>query len=156
MNKPNLAPSANPRFQALIQSLGQASGLSTEPEDAGLLLQAGPYQLRVMPDGSSDERLVIEVDLASAANAPAAALALLHRINHVARFHHGWQLSLDEDERIVLHTQRQLARTDASQLQDLMVSGLERAAAVAGLWQEALPWSRTDQSTPVDPGALRA
>jgi hypothetical protein len=132
------APPPNPRFQALIQSLSALSGLKAEPDDSGLLLQAGPYQLRVMPDGSDAERLVIEVELADAAGAPAAVLALLHRINHVSRFHHGWQISLDEDEHIVLHTQRLLARTDADRLQELMASGLERAAAAAGLWHKAL------------------
>lgn len=138
MTRHQNSPPPNPRFQALIESVSKASGLETEVGNAGLLLQAGPYQLRVMPDGSDDERLVIEVELADAAGAPAAALALLHRINHVSRFHHGWQISLDEDEHIVLHTQRRLARTDAGRLQELMASGLERAAAAAGLWHKAL------------------
>lgn len=155
------SPSTNPRFQALIQSLSAASGLEAEPGDAGILLQAGPYQLRVMPDGSNDEGLVIEVELADAADAPAPALALLHRINHVARFHHGWQLSLDEDDRIVLHTQRLLARTDAGRLQELMASGLERAAAAAGLWHKALATLERDgggrlHDLNLDLGALRA
>ncbi len=132
------SPPPNPRFQALVESVSKASGLEAEVGNAGLLLQAGPYQLRVMPDGSDDERLVIEVDLADAAGAPAAALALLHRINHVSRFHHDWQISLDEDDRIVVHTRRLLARTDAGRLQELMTSGLERAAAAAGLWHKAL------------------
>ena len=160
-NNDTAPPPTNPRFQALIQSLSALSELPAEPGDAGLLLQAGPYQLRVMPDGSNDERLVIEVELADAADAPAPALALLHRINHVARFRHGWQLSLDEDDHIVLHTQRPLASTDASQLQDLMASGLERAAAVAGLWNKALAMIEQSGDTQrhnlnLDIGALRA
>lgn len=159
-SNPTHQPAANPRFQALIRSLRAAGGWTTQADDAGLLLQAGPYQLRVMPDGSDDERLVIEVELADAAGAPAPALALLLRINHVARYHHGWQLSLDEDERIVLHTQRLLARTDAGQLQALMASGLERAAAAAGLWHKTLATLERDGSVSpdalnLDAGALR-
>ena len=151
------APGDNPRFRALIEALSELSGLQAAP--GGLQAQAGPYLLRVLPDGSHDDRLVIEVKLASASDAPAAALALLHRVNHVARFHHGWQISLDEDDGIVLHTQRLISRTDARTLEALMASGLERAAHVAGLWHKSLQAIDSGAPAPAfnwEPGALRA
>lgn len=61
----------------------------------------------------------------------------------------------------MLHTQRLLARVDVAALQDLMAAGLERAAAVAGLWHRALSLSEDGTGLSagellMDPGALRA
>jgi len=125
-------------FAALIESFAQQVGLGQHRDGLGLTLEAGAYTATVLPDGSDDEQLVIEVSLGAARAAPAAALALLHRINHVARFRHPWQISLDMDEQIVLHTTRLISRTDASALQALLATGLERAAALDALWQKSL------------------
>ena len=140
MNTSNLAqaPAANPSFLALLESFARHSGLGQPSDALGLELEAGAYTARVLPDGSNDEQLVVEVDLGSAHGAPAAALALLHRVNHVARFRHGWWVSLDMDDQIVLHTSRSIAQTDAGALENLLTAGLERAAALDGLWKKAL------------------
>lgn len=127
-----------PRFRALMRAVSALTEFPTQTDDAGLLIQAGPYQLRVLPEGDGDQRLVIEIELAHAKDAPASALALLHRVNHMARFHHGWQISLDEDDHIVLHTLRLTSALNAELMQDLMATGLERAAEVAGVWTQAL------------------
>lgn len=153
------APAASTSFQALMHSFASLSGLAHSGEGLGLELQAGPHTARVMPDPQHDELIVIEVDVGDATDAPAGALALLHRVNHMARYRHSWWVSLDMDDHIVLHTKRALARTDASALEVLLTDGLERAEAVSSMWQKCL-LANTDEEAIVPPswdsGALRA
>ncbi len=144
------APPVSPSFQALMETFASLSGVAAVQDSLGLELQAGPHTARVMPDAVHPEQLVIEVDVGPAADAPAAALALLHRINHMARFRHGWWVSLDMDDHIVMHTTRALARTDAGALETLLTDGLERAVALNGMWQACLtgPSEDTPQALP--------
>lgn len=149
----------SPAFEALMRSFAQRSGLPPPSDGLGLELQSGAYTARVLPEPGQAQRLLIEVQWGSAAQAPASALALLHRVNHVARFRHGWWASLDMDERLSLHTARELADTDAGALEAALHEGLQRAAALDRLWQQALGTdsaAQVGQSMPLHTGALRA
>ncbi len=152
---------ANPRFARLMQTFAERLGLPVPVEGLGLELQDESLTLRILAD--ADDGLLVEVDVGSAHNAPAAALALLHRINHVARLRHGWQVGLDEDDHIVLNTRRSIARTDAGALERLVDAGLERADSLQRLWHKALQsleqegQSRGAETLPAfSAGALRA
>jgi hypothetical protein len=138
MNVPLTDAPTNPRFESLLAAFASRMGLPAPREGLGLQLQADPLTVRVLADAALEDRLLVEVDIAPAQDAPAQALALLHRINHVARLRHGWQVSLDEDDHIVMHTQRSLTKTDTAALESLLEAALDRATDLHALWQKTL------------------
>jgi hypothetical protein len=128
----------NPRFEALLAAFAARMGLPAPREGVGLELQSDDLTVRVLADTEDDDLLRVEVDIASAQGASASALALLHRINHAARLNHDWQVSLDDDDLIVMHALRSLAETDAVALEAMLDVALERSSALQTLWQAAL------------------
>jgi hypothetical protein len=61
---------------------------------------------------------------------------LLHLINQAARFEHEWPATLTQDDTILLHTIRDIVRTDTGQLQVLFADGIERAEVLVMILAE--------------------
>lgn len=126
-------PVASDQFVALIGEFAQAVGLQVEPDARGVEFVVGDHSVLIMPHPGEPERLVAEVSVGPLGAGPGVAedrLRWLHLINEAARFEHEWLATLSQDDSILLHTIREIVRTDTGQLQVLLANGIERAEAL--------------------------
>lgn len=144
-------------FAALVQAFAAFTGLPGQLDEHafGVEFDAGPHAARVLPHPLDDGWLQVEVEVCSAAQASARPLAMLHGLNSAARFEHRWLICIDADDTLLIHTGRALASTDAGALEGLIVDGLERAQALAALWQSALDGDAASASPAASEADLR-
>jgi hypothetical protein len=116
-------------FKAFLKVDSKSQG-----DEVGLTFTAQAHTARVMPHPTQPSALLVEVDVCAVGDTDAAAPLLMHRLNYLARFSHGWSLAIDADDMVVIYTTRSIARTDAGALEALIVDGLERAGAIEQLW----------------------
>jgi hypothetical protein len=131
-----------------------------EIDPLGLTFEAEGRVARIFPH--ADEGLaVIEVTAISlddvAEDDVARLAARLLRLNHEARFEHGWCIVLDDDSRLNVTTTVAVADTSGSLLAELLYDGIDRATSlstiVSGL-MSAEP-SEPETSPFVTAGAIR-
>lgn len=129
----------------------------------GFEFESGAHTVRVFPDGEG-ARVIIEVDVQSLSpdeveNAP--LLLMLHRLNEAARSEHGWAVTIDEADGILLSTSLPLAETDGVKLQTSVTEALDRAESLTALIAqfsnsasegsgEAIPDAATSSFNPLD------
>ena len=138
----------NQRFLALAADFATLLKLPFDPgeETLGLEFETARHTVRVLPHPSEESHFVISVDVfATEAGVPDSAWKMLLRMNLAAIAEHGWVIGLEEGGTLVLSRVVDLASTDASALESLMADGLDRAEALANLWNIAcgLPNSST-------------
>ena len=161
----NDTPTLSP-FQHWILEAATASGLSVPPhiDPLGIELEAEGHLARVTPH-SNDTLAITEVDVCSLADVSEESLAQLAvqllRINHEARFEHGWQIVLDDDDTIGITTTLSMSATDAETLAMVLVDGIERACALAEVVSGLLSPAFAQTQAPLDthrlaPGAIVA
>ena len=138
----------SPRFLATVTELAHLLNLAVDPSEdmLGLEFETVNHTVRVLPLPQDEQRFLIAVDvLSTAEGTPASAWMMLLRLNFAAIAGHGWVIGLEEGGTLVLSRVVDLASTDASALESLMADGLDRAEALANLWNIAcgLPNSST-------------
>lgn len=149
-------------FQRWLADAVRETGadVPAEIDPLGLTFEAEGRVARIFPH--ADEALaVIEVTaiaLDDVAEDDVARLAVrLLRLNHEARFEHGWSIVLDDDSRLNVTTTVAVADTSGSLLTELLYDGIDRAASlstiVSGL-MSAEP-SEPETSAFVTAGAIR-
>lgn len=134
-------------LEAFIDSLGH--DLSAAKGSSGFEFGSGDLTLRVFPDSTNPEMLVIEVDVrqldvVETLNAP--LLLILHRLNEAARSAHPWSATVDENDLLLLSAMRPISEVDAVGLQMLVSDALDRAESLAAL-VEQFSSSPSSQST---------
>jgi hypothetical protein len=142
---------ASPRFLAMVTELAHLLNLSVDPSEdmLGLEFETAHHTVRVLPHPQDEHRFLIAVDvLTTADESPASAWMMLLRLNLAAIAEHGWGIGLEEGGTLVLSRAVDLASTDPSALESLMADGLDRAEALANLWNIAcgLPNSSTGEA----------
>ena len=128
------------RFLAMVTELARLLNLSVEPSEdmLGLEFETTHHTVRILPHPQDEQRFLIAVDILSAADeTPASAWMMLLRLNLSAIAEHGWGIGLEESGTLVLSRAADLANTDPSALESLMVDGLDRAEALGNLWNIA-------------------
>jgi hypothetical protein len=150
-------------FQQWIADTARAVGaeVPAEIDPLGFAFEAEGRLARVLPH--TDEALaVIEVAATSLKDVPDDELAWLAlqllRLNHEARFEHGWSIVIDEGDGVRVTTTVTLSATDGTTLAELLYDGIDRAAllstVVSGLISAAASDVETD--APAGAGAIRA
>ena len=124
-------------LEAFLDSLGH--DLSGAKGSSGFEFGSGDFTVRVFPDSTNPEMLVIEVDVrqldvAETLNAP--LLLMLHRLNEAARSAHPWSATVDENSLLLLSTTRPIPEVDAVGLQMLVSDALDRAESLAALVEQ--------------------
>ncbi|MEI7783437.1 MAG: CesT family type III secretion system chaperone [Betaproteobacteria bacterium] len=120
-------------FETLLASFCQSVGLPADPEALGLEFEADGHTVLVSPDPRDDQRLLAEVLVGGFSELPEALFRLLNHLNDAARLEHDWVASVGLAGELRLHTQRSIAQTTPSDLEGLLVDGIERAQALASL-----------------------
>lgn len=130
------------RFQLWVaDAVKQAGAAVPETIDPlGLSYEAEGRVARIFPH-ADDGLAVVEVtamSLDDLAEDDVAQLAVqLHRLNHEARFEHGWSIVIDDDDRLNVSTTVSTAETTGTRLTEILYDGIDRAKAlstvVAGL-----------------------
>jgi hypothetical protein len=141
----------SPRFLAVVTELAHLLNLAVEPSEdmLGLEFETAHHTVRVLPHPQDAQRFLIAVDVLSTADGtPPSAWMMLLRLNLAAIAEHGWVIGLEEGGTLVLSRAVDLASTDPSTLESLMADGLDRAEALANLWNIAcgLPNSLTGEA----------
>jgi hypothetical protein len=118
---------------------------------------------RIMPH-AEDELAVIEVVAISLNDIPEDDIARLAvqllRLNHEARFEHGWSIALDDADGLNVTTTVSVAGTQPSHLAEILYDGIGRAASlsavVSGLIGAAEAAAAPAETSPiVGAGAIR-
>src|SRR5947207_12483488 len=149
-------------FQRWIAEAAREVGakLPAEIDPLGLSFEAEGRVARVLPH--ADEGLavieVIAVSLDDIGEDAAARLAVqLLRLNHEARFEHGWSIVLDDSDRLTVTTTVALADTRGNMLAEILYDGIDRATAlstiVSGLIDAKPPEPETSAGVGAIPGA---
>jgi len=118
----------------------------------GLSFEADGRVARILPHADED-LAVIEVTaiaLDDSAEDDVARLAVqLLRLDHEARFEHGWRIVLDDNDRLNVTTTVAVPGTRGNELRDILYDGVERAralsAVVAGLLGAGAPEPETTE-----------
>ena len=87
---------------------------------------------RTFAMGDAD-RMLVDVKVMRLDNPVAGLSVALHRLNHQSRLEHDWVISVDAADQLSLHTQRDIGRSRASDLQALLAEGIDRAQALLSL-----------------------
>ena len=137
-----MAATALTAFQRWVADVVRETGaeVPAEIDPLGLSFEAEGRVARIFPH-ADDDLAVIEVRASSldeVAEDNLARLAVqLHRLNHEARFEHGWAIVLDDADNLAVTTTVSLSVTRANMLAEILYDGIDRAAAlstiVAGL-----------------------
>jgi hypothetical protein len=126
------------RFQRWIADAAHDAGAAVpaELDPLGLSFEAEGRVVRIFPH-ADDAHAVIEVTattLDDAAEDGFARLAVqLHRLNHEARFEHGWSVVLDDSNRLNVTTTVDVTHTRAKMLTGILYDGLDRAKALSAV-----------------------
>ena len=123
-------------FQRWVADAVREAGadVPAEIDPLGITFEAEGRVARIFPH--ADEALaVIEVTavaLDDVADDDVARLAVrLLRLNHEARFEHGWSIVLDDDSRLNVTTTVAVADTSGNLLAELLYDGIDRAASLS-------------------------
>ncbi|MFM8984054.1 MAG: hypothetical protein ACKOLA_14425 [Spartobacteria bacterium] len=130
----------NPLFLALAADFAALLNLPFDPGEGtlGLEFRTARHTVRVLPHPLEESQFVVSVDvLATGAGVPDSAWQMLLRMNLAAIAEHGWQIGLEEGGTLVLFQVVELSRCGPSGLEKLMSDGLDRAEALASLWNTA-------------------
>jgi hypothetical protein len=125
--------SPSERFQALLTEFCASVQMPMDDAALGIEFEADGHRVLVVPDPRDTERMLIEVNVMRV-DTPAHALHMvLHRLNHQSRLEHDWVISVDAADQLSLHTQRDIGRSRASDLQALLAEGIDRAQTLLSL-----------------------
>jgi hypothetical protein len=153
--------SLNP-FQRWVAAAAREAGASVpaDIDPLGLAFEAEGRIARLMPH-ADDGLAVVEVaalSLDDMAEDDVARLAVpLLRLNHEARFEHGWSIVIDDGNRLNVTTTIVLADTPGSRLAEILYDGIDRAAALSAI-VSGLVNARASEAEPgpiVGAGAIR-
>lgn len=137
-----MAAAALNAFQRWIADVMQDAGadVPAEIDPLGLSFEVEGRVARIFPH-ADDDLAVIEVVASSmdelAEDDLARLTVQLLRLNHEARFEHGWSIVLDDGSNLTVTTTVSVSATPAKMLTEILYDGVDRAAAlstvVAGL-----------------------
>jgi len=154
------AAALNP-FQLWLADAVRAAGgaVPAEADPLGLSFEAEGHVVRVFPH-ADDALAVIEVTalpVSDLAEDDVSRLAVqLLRLNHEARFEHGWSIVIDDSDRLNVTTTVAVSGTPASLLGEILYDGIDRAQSlstvVAGL-MSAETEAASGPETGASPGA---
>jgi hypothetical protein len=131
------APALN-SFQLWIADAMRELGaeVPAEMDPLGLSFEAEGRVARIMPH-AEDELAVIEVtaiSLKDVGEDDIARLAVqLLRLNHEARFEHGWAIVLNDGDGLTVTTTVSVSGTRPSQLAEILYDGIDRAASLSAV-----------------------
>jgi len=146
-------------FQRWIAEAAREVGAAV-PDDIdplGLSFEAEGRVARIMPH--ADEGLaVVEVAAISlddiAENDLGRLAVQLHRLNHEARFEHGWSIVIDDSDSLNVTTTVSLADTRGNMLAEILYDGIDRAASLATVVSGLLSAGEPEPETGATPGMI--
>lgn len=130
-------------FQRWVADVVREAGadVPAEIDPLGLSFEAEGRVARILPH-ADDDLAVIEVRAASldevADNDRARLAVQLLRLNHEARFEHGWSIVLDDADHLTVTTTVALSATRANELTAILYDGIDRAAALSTVVAELI------------------
>ena len=158
MGGPEMTEIALNAFQRWVaEAVREAGGaVPAEIDPLGLSFEAEGRVARIMPH--ADEGLaVVEVAAASLddveENDRARLAVQILRLNHEARFEHGWSIVLDDSNRLNVTTTLSLADTRASMLAEILYDGIDRAASLSTIVSGLIDAKPPQPETGAMPGA---
>jgi hypothetical protein len=149
------------QFQSWAADAVREAGaeVPAEIDPLGITFEAEGLVARIFPH--ADEALaVIEVTALSLDDigkddVARLALALL-RLNHEARFEHGWSVVIDDGNQLNVTTTVAVADTRAGMLGAILYDGIDRAVSLSSIVAELQSASVFDPETLEDPGPALA
>jgi len=143
------------RFQRWIADAAHEAGakLPAEIDPLGLSFEAEGRVVRIFPH-ADDAHAVIEVTAAALdglAEGDVGRLAVqLHRLNHEARFEHGWSIVLDDSNRLNVTTTVDVTHRQAKMLPGILYDGIDRAKALSAVVSGLADALEAEQQTAPD------
>jgi hypothetical protein len=147
------------QFQALLAEFCASVQMPLDDGALGIEFEADGHLVLIVPDPRDADRMLVDVNVMRLDN-PAAGLTMaLHRLNHQSRLEHDWVISVDAADQISLHTQRDIGRSRAGDLQALLAEGIDRAQALVSLCEglssvTELSQEGTGQAPAMDPSFM--
>lgn len=141
---------------------GQGADLPVRMDSIGAEIELEGRLLRIL--GSEDpDTVVIEADVCALPGDPAMMTELLfelHRINHEARFVHGWCAVIDDTGALLVNNALPAAAVSAQGLENWLGEALDRAEALASVAEALLGGigapDRAADRPPFADGGIRA
>lgn len=141
----------NPFQRWVADAMRQAGAqVPAEIDPLGLTFEAEGRVARIFPH-ADEETAVIEVTAISLDDAPENDLARLAvqllRLNHEARFEHGWSIVIDDANRLNITTTVSVSATSGNKLTEILYDGIDRAAALSVVFSGLLNAAASDRDT---------
>jgi hypothetical protein len=154
-----MAAAALNAFQRWIADVARETGANVpaEIDPLGLSFEAEGRVARIFPH-ADDDLAVIEVMASSldevAENDLARLAVQLLKLNHEARFEHGWSIVLDDANNLNATTTVSVSATRANTLAEILYDGIDRAAALSTVVAELINVPASDPNP--EPGLVLA
>jgi hypothetical protein len=149
-------------FQLWVADAAREAGAAVpaEIDPLGLAFEAEGRVARILPH-ADEARAVIEVLAIFLNDLPEEVVVRLAvqllRLNHEARFEHGWSIVIDDNDRLNVTTTVSLSETRGNMLAEILYDGIDRATSlstvVSGLI--SVPASEPATSPTAGAGAIR-
>ena len=119
-------------FEMLLAEFASAKGLAADPGAYALEFESDGHSVSLLPHPLHADRVLVEVSVAELGqDGLAVDLApLLLQINEVSRFEHDWLIVMDGQMQVSISTVEPMLGLGVSELESLMLEGLERAQAL--------------------------
>ena len=149
----------NPFQRWIAEAVREAGAqVPAEIDPLGLSFEAEGRVARILPH--ADEALavieVVAISLGDVAESEIERLAVrLLRLNHEARFEHGWSVVIDEGNRLNVTTTLSVADTRGSMLTEILYDGIDRAASLSTIVSGLMSAEESELETEIGavPGA---
>jgi hypothetical protein len=147
----------NPFQRWVAEAVREAGAqVPAEIDPLGLSFEAEGRVARVLPH--ADEALavieVVAISLDDVAESEVERLAVqLLRLNHEARFEHGWSVVIDDGNRLNVTTTLSVADTRGSMLTEILYDGIDRAASLSTIVTGLMSAEQSEPETGPIPGA---
>jgi hypothetical protein len=148
-------------FQRWLADVMRAAGgnVPAQIDPLGLSFEAEGRVARIFPH-ADDDLAVIEVvasSLDGIAESDLARLAVqLLRLNHEARFEHGWSIVLDDANNLTVTTTVSLSATRENMLAEILYDGIDRATALSTIVAGLISAETSDPESEPEPRPVPA
>ena len=127
--------STSTAFDVLLQEFCADVGLTLDGRKEGIEFEADQHVVLITTDPRQSDRILIDVTVQVLEALDPRLMIALHQLNDSARLQHDWVISIGVDDRLRIHTQKDLASCRPSDLQTVFTEGIERAQALQTLFE---------------------
>jgi hypothetical protein len=140
----------NSRFDTLVRDFLESRNMPSDNAAYGLEFESEGVTVQVVAHPRLADRLIVDAVVAALEpESDGRLLQLLLEFNNGARFEHEWQVAIDSDSQLIVHTWAPLDGLTLAGLEEFMIEGIDQALALRALVQISEAASPAEPDTEV-------